>query len=472
MSAGAILADAAPARDAVAQRTPRRSAGTQAAAVLLGGAVAAAFGGAGAVVHLAFAPAAVLLAVWLLARDDHVGYLELTLWLWLVGPGVRRIVDFTSTFHPQSPVLTAAFLVSLVGLPVALAQRQRVARGIRIAFFLGFACVAYATVAGLLLNPFAAVAASLLTWLAPIALGFFVVMTPAPWLELRGMLLRVVVWGLLILGGYGVAQWFLVPAWDAFWLERIGDAGRSFGQPAPTEVRIWSLSNGPGPLAGLLVFLLLCLSAVARRGLMPVALVVGGLALALSSVRAAWIAVGLGLLLVAWRGQVRLLRTAVIVVAVVIGFAVAGGPIADQVSDRARTFVSGREDESARARLRFQALAVPAAISDPVGRGMGSTGAGVRFSGQGARAAFADTDSGFLEVLRTFGAVAGVMLLAGVLLPCLGAFILVRQADALVIAVSAALAVVPVSMVFGNALGLTTWLAMAIVGREDARAGR
>ncbi len=51
--------------------------------------------------------------------------LELGLWLWVLAPGVRRAVDFTTGYHENSVVLLAPPLVALLGGAVVLARWLR-----------------------------------------------------------------------------------------------------------------------------------------------------------------------------------------------------------------------------------------------------------------------------------------------------------------------------------------------------------
>jgi O-Antigen ligase len=438
------------------------------AAVLLGGAAAGSFGGLASAISLLLPLVALAVGVWLLARRDHVAYLELTLWAWLVAPGVRRIVDYGSYFHPQSAILAIPYLLALLGLPVAFAQRQTVTWSARVVFLLAFGVMAYGTLVGLLLNGPTATLASFLNWVPPLALGFFTLMTPVPWAALRAMFVRVVVVALLLLGTYGVVQWVTAPGWDRLWLADIGTAGQSFGQPKPYAIRIWSLSNGPGPLAGTLVWLLVSLAAARRLRLAGPASAAGALALAISAVRAAWIGLALAVALLGWRGRVHVLRFVAVAAAGIVILLAIGGPVAKQVTDRVQTFSSGSKDQSASTRIAFQASALPAAMRDPFGSGIGSTGAGVRAAARSSDSAFSNTDSGYLEVLRTFGAVPGVALLVALCGAALGGFARVRHADPLVVAWSALLATLPVGMLFGNAIGLATWLALGAMGRADA----
>lgn len=442
------------------------------AAVLLGGGVAGSFVGLGAVVN-ALLPWLVLLAgIRLLAARDHVAYLELTLWAWLVVPGVRRIVDYGSAFHAQSPILATPYLLALLGIPVAFAQRQPVAWSAKVTFLLAFGVMAYGTLVGLLMNGPTATLASFLNWVPPLAVGFFTLMTPVPWAALRPMFVRVAVAALLLLGTYGVIQWVVAPGWDRMWLADIGTAGQSFGQPKPYAIRIWSLSNGPGPLAGTLVFLLVSLAGSRRSRITQLAAAAGMLALAISAVRAAWIGLALALVLLAWRGRVHVVRIAAVVTCGVVLLLAVGGPVAKQVTSRIHTFSSGSKDQSASTRIAFQTAALPSALRDPFGTGIGSTGAGVRAGSNSQDSAYANTDSGYVETLRTFGSVPGAALLIVLAAAAIGGFSRVRRSDPLVVGWSALLATLPIGMLFGNAIGLATWLALGAMGRADAVAAR
>jgi len=94
----------------------------------------------------------------------------------------------------------------------------------------------------------------------------------------------------LILGIYGIYQFFMPPTWDRVWLEngRIGQISPSFGQPEPLRVRVWSTMNSPAPFANAMMAGLLLLLMIRSTLKLPAA-VAGYLAFLLSMVRTAWL---------------------------------------------------------------------------------------------------------------------------------------------------------------------------------------
>lgn len=445
--------------------------GWKVAALLLVGSTVATLGlGLGNVVYPAFSLVAVAAAALLLRKGKPGAYVELCLWLWLATPGVRRVVDYGTVWHLNSLVTLAPALASLVGLPSALRQRRAVLPEAALAFMVAAVVLPYSLAVGVVQNGAAPAVASLLNWLGPLALGYFVLVGPVDREALRHLLVRVIRFGLLLLAVYGVVQWWLAPAWDTLWMRNVADLANSFGQPRPYQIRVFSLLNSPVPLAAVLAWMLIAHTGADRWRWAVASLLVGYLAFGLTQVRAAWVVWLVAVAMLAARRRVRVLRVAVVIVAL-IGLAQFSAPIRKTIGDRiSGTVASGTSDESFVGRLRFQQRSFPDTLRDPVGRGLGSSGTATRLGGSTTSArAFADVDSGYLESLRVFGLVPGIALLASVLYACVRAWRRTRNADDFACRASAFLVAVPVGMVFGNFLvgvaGAVVWLLLGLLGR-------
>ncbi len=434
----------------------------------------ASVGGASAVQYLEPAVACLIGVRLLLLRRD-VDYLEFTLWLWMVSPELRRYIDYHSAYRSVSGVLVAPYLVALAGLPSAVRRRQQALWSVRMLFLFAGLAIVYSTVVGLALSGSkTAVLASLLTWSPPLALGFFVLMTPTPWSQLEEMMKRFVPWVLLLVAVYGFVQWFVVPPWDANWLQNISNAGQSFGQPEPFKLRIWSWLNSPGTLAGTIVWLIVTQLGMgfskrrAARLLEISGLVIGMALLGVTGVRAGWIGLGLSLLALLWYGRLPIGTILVGAAVLILVVTVVGGPVGSLIASRAKSLTSGTKDTSASARLSFQVHAVPQALSDPIGAGIGSTGAGVRAGSPTSNDPFANSDSGYLETLETFGSVPGGILLVLLVAACCGTFGWARRGPGLATALGASTIVAPILLLFGSVWGLTLLLSLGGVARADA----
>lgn len=422
-----------------------------------------------------FPVAAVLLAVVLLGRGRDVAVWELTIWLYLLAPLVRRVVDWRGGFHENSPVLLAAPAVALLGL-LALQRTRPLRPAAAAAFGAALLAAGYAVGLGLLLRPPVPVAVAVLQWVSPLAVALLVLLGPGDAQDVRTAVRRVTRWGLLLLGGYGLVQYFVLPPWDAAWMESVRFVLTSIGNPEPQQVRVFSTSNAPGPLATSLGVLILLALGSRRTRLDDLALGLGFLTFGLSLVRAAWVSLAVAVVLLVLSRRVSLVKLAGSAAALVAVVALVGGPVAETISGRIDdTASAGTEDTSFQARLAFQAAVLPEALRDPFGAGLGSTGTAVRRGATGRDLAFQDSDSGYVEALHVFGAPLAVALLGTVFWAAASTW---RRALAAPpgarpyeMVLAATLVTVPVAMLFGSALtaasGALFWSVLALTARAD-----
>lgn len=435
-------------------------------ALLLGGSAVLALA-VPAVVNLAFPVAAVALGVQLLSRGRVVALWELTVWLYLFTPLLRRLVDWRGGFHENSPVLLAAPAVALLG--VLAVRSSRLLRPVLAATFLGAVlATVYGALVGLVSYPPVVVAVASLQWLSPLALGLLVLLGRHDADDLRDAVLRVTRWGLLLIGGYGLVQFFFLPEWDAQWMRDVSDVLGSIGAPEPFEVRVFSTSNSSGPLGGTLGVLLLLGLCCRRSWVDDLALALGLASFGLCQVRASWVVFAVALALLVLSGRVSALRVLGAGTAVVVLVLALGGPVADTIRERVDdTTSAGAQDTSLQARIAFQSEVLPQALAQPLGAGLGSTGTAVQrnTSGNG----YADPDSGYVELLVVFGSPLGLVLLGTLVsgaVSCWRRALAVRGRDALFeVALAATVVTLPLGLVFGPAVtsigGVFAWTALA-----------
>lgn len=370
---------------------------------------------------LAYPAGALAVGVLLVGRDP-ARFLAFTWWLWFLTPEIRRLVDFQSGWSSISPVMVTPFLVgALTWGTLALHAPM-----LRYRAYVGFAPVIaglfYAYAVGMAQAGVGAATFGLLNWLVPVTLGAYVAIHWPLYPEMRDAVLRAFVLGLVVVGGYGLIQYFVMPAWDARWLIDVGMTNQ--GDPLPMRVRVFSTLNSSGPLAFLLITGLALLPA-ARGPLVPVA---GALALAsllLSLVRAAWLG---GLFAFAWllltmpgRHRLRLLAFgAALMVATLPLLAVPR--IGDAIATRFDSLNSMENDRSYQERQEFYGRFLAEALTEVVGAGLGTVDTATKLSNDGQLGVMAYFDSGLLRVPYelgwpgTLGYASGILVLLAVLL--------------------------------------------------------
>ena len=190
---------------------------------------------------------AVVLAAYLYRRNLP-GYVTLVCWLWFLTPMLRRILDYRVPGWTQpTPVQLAPPLAVCVPLLWLIADWRRVLQRRAAPLLCIVAVCIYATFLGLLNFAPRLVFQDLLTWVAPLVFAFMLCWHSEQAIELFQAFEKSFLYGLVVIGAYGVAQFFFLPGWDAFWMRWVNMD--SIGNPEPKEVRVFSTMNGPQILA-------------------------------------------------------------------------------------------------------------------------------------------------------------------------------------------------------------------------------
>lgn len=430
--------------------------------------------GLGELAGPAFLIAAMSMGIWMLLRRRWTEYLEFTLWLWLLAPLVRRVVDYSSQFHRLTPVLIAAPLVSLIGILAARHFRVHVYRDAMAAVAVAAAVFGYGVASGIVQVGVSAAANAGLNLFGPLALGVFVLAAPITSSALRDSLTRIAIFGGLIVGGYGIAQFFVLPEWDAEWV--IDSGITAVAKVEPEGLRIFGTLNSPGPYALALVALIIfCLAARGVSNILrTVAINVALVSLGLSLIRSGWIALTAAVILLLLTRRLSGSRLLLGVVALLVGLSLIGGPVTDTISTRFNDSVSsGAGDLSLEKRLEFQTSILGSTLRDPFGQGLGSTGTASRLAGEGGDASIVGSfDSGVFETLYTMGTLPGLVLLITTAATVTAGWRRALRLPAYSSFVAALAAAFTGSLLITNMYlgiyGVILWLAIGINGRSRA----
>lgn len=371
-----------------------------------------------AILTYAFPAMAVTVGAWLLFTDP-ARYLAFTLWLWMLSPFVRRVVDAQNGWNQQNAILLAPLLVCALAAVDAFYYAPRLKRVVAMPFVIGIACVLGGVLVGIFLTPVKLVLYAALSWTAPLLLGLHVAIHP----EHRERYHRAIVGALLIgivgMGIYGVAQFVMPAEWDRLWM--INSRMDSIGEPLPLRVRVFSTMNAPGPLAQFLTVALLIVLALRSAFKWPT-LAAGLLLMLMSLARSAWLGFAIGLALLLAVAPRRPRRGAVMLVAggalalVIVASAPLPTALASMrhtIATRLTTIGDLSMDNSFRARRYL----IPAVLSDiseqPLGSGLGSTLVGGARGRASSRLADQGLylDNGILEVLLVLGWFGGLVFL-------------------------------------------------------------
>ena len=334
-------------------------------------------------------------------------YIGFTWWIWFLAAFVRRVVDVQAGWADPNPVLLAPFFVTIVSLITFAKGLPKALRGGGLPFVLCIMGVVYGFLVGLINYPPQTVIVSMLGWLSPVAFGYHLYANWRIYPDLRQLLQRVFMWGVLVMGGYGVVQFLIAPGWDRFWLQNQDTL--VFGTPNPLGIRVFSTMHSPQPFACVMVAGLFLLFA-SRSSLRFPASAVGYLSLLLSLARSAWLSwiVALVVFLPSLKPklQMQLILTLLVMMIVVLPLTTID-PFASVISTRVQTIFSGQNDVSYVDRSQGYNAILTDAVTNIPGLGMGFVI---------TNASIGSNDSGILTLLLTLGWLGLLPYLGGLLL--------------------------------------------------------
>ncbi|GFE68199.1 O-antigen ligase family protein [Chroococcus sp. FPU101] len=332
--------------------------------------------GAGKIVRLAFPVASFGVGVFLYQRYSTF-YISFCWWIWFLAPLIRRLIDFRSGYQDQSIILITPFLISLIpalnflqyilkkypyrqgGLPFILALI-----GILYSFSIGLTNILdHQSSLTLMMR-------RLIEWISPITFGFYILANWRNYPNLKQNLQRTFFWGAIVMGGYGLIQFFFMPPWDLYWREKVVEL-RGF---ANVEHTIWSTSNSNGHFAALMIPCLILLFNHQNTWRIPVA-IVSILAFLLAQVRTAWAACIIGIVLLISnlhpRLQIRIILALLVLLLAVFPLATVE-PFSSMLDARFQSFSNLEDDVSLNSRQLIYQAYFERALLNPFGHGIAS----------------------------------------------------------------------------------------------------
>ena len=312
-----------------------------------------------------------------LLRRDTARYAAFLIWLWFLSPLVRRIADLYAGWQEPSLVLLTPYLVTALCVPplvqglLSRSRRSLAVAGVGIFVLAGLGVVVGMPV-GLLVGPSTA-ALEILNWFLPLCFGWYIATRADEVHRIEAAVASTFIAGAFVTGLYGIYQFVSPPLWDINWMQRSGMT--TIGRPLPFEVRVFGTMHSPGILASFLVIpLVLWLARPRARSMLAAG--VAGVALLLSQVRSAWLALVVAAVFVFGAlNAVQRVRMAVLTVAAVLlsSAALYTPEMRELVSSRMQTMERLEEDYSAMARVTGHELALEFVAQNPLGAGIGQT---------------------------------------------------------------------------------------------------
>ena len=370
----------------------------------------------GTVLTLAFPVLATLTGLWLYFKSParYVGFMW---WLWFLSPEVRRLADWSKgAFTPTSLIQIAPLAVTMIsGLSLiryypVLGQR----RGLPVLLIL--AGLAYAFMVGVVSSGPLAATYDLANWLYPILIGFHIMANTRDYPAYRDTIVNTFIWGMLVMGAYGLVQFAIMPPWDALWM--LGSQMNSQGDPVPMGVRVFSTMNSSGPFAFAMMGAMVYVMAANHR-VRWIAAALGFFAFGLSLVRSTWggwvVALLIQLVKSNNRVRLRIVASAMLLAGLCVPL-LAVGPVAERLQTRLDSIVNLKDDQSYAARNEFYATFAKTAFTDVSGEGMGATGTSTKLSNDGGQLGqYGNFDSGVMNIPFVLGWPGTPLYLSGIL---------------------------------------------------------
>jgi putative inorganic carbon (hco3(-)) transporter len=329
--------------------------------------------------------------------------------VWFLVPGVRRILGLTTGYVENDPLSLAPFLAT--GAIAALELlRVHVPRSTRRILLIAAGGFAVGFPVGLVTGPQSAVYAfvAYLAGVSGAVLGLGERVS-----VVASTMRRVLLFGIPAIAVYAILQRVLpLPAWDQEWIDATEFS--SIGIKEDDKIRVFASLNSPGTLATLLGLSLLCFLTVHRARMATVAAAaVVAVALSLTFVRSAWVALivaGVAHVVVSNGRSARLVfGSAALIVAATLALSPVSAT-ADDVLDRFKS-ITDREDTSTTERKATFSETLPVAVQAPLGHGLGSAGEATKLTGDSVLRA---PDNGYLGLIYQVGPIGFLLVMAAI----------------------------------------------------------
>jgi hypothetical protein len=345
---------------------------------------------------------------WLRARPWLYAYVVLS--LWAIVPGLRRIVDWKSSFSSVS-IVSIVPLLSLIPAAAILfgwSRGTKIGRVPLVAAWLWLGAFGYAYAVGIATGNAVSATYTFLNFVLPMCFGVYVSTLD---LTMETLYERIAKYALALsvpVALYAIYQYVAPPPWDLYWIQQTAIV--SVGSAAAFSFKPFSTLNGPGAYADFILGVVILNLPRFRFGNLwrTAAIVLNIVTLSLTLVRADWIGLLLALLIfvaLSPRKVQNLSSIAAVSIILVLFTANAAAlfgnsQAAIDLQNRFASLTSLGTDTSYRDRLRYFGDALTTAASQPTGAGLGVVGTAAKL---GAAGATVDFDNGYIARFTEMG---------------------------------------------------------------------
>lgn len=407
-------------------------------------------------------PASVFLVSLFVIKRSKAAYTGLACWLWLVTPFVRRVVEWRAG-GTATAILIAPYVAIAVGALVLIPKLSRVSTRRSMPLLFVLAAVCYGVFVGILHLSFSGLPQAILAWAMPPIFALFLFGERSEYESVYESFELAIVTGLLIIGVYGIYQFFLLPEWDAQWM--IQSDLQSIGLPEPFQVRVFSTMNSPQVFAAYCAAGLL----IALRSHLKIrylAVPAGFISLVLSLSRTAWMGFAAGIIylffLITNRQRVRIIAVAGCCLIAALA-ALQVPEVNSIVSARFNSLSDPQHDTSYEARVHDYNTVIQTMIDNPFGHGLSADAGSADQSAPAG--AVSQQDSSITASLFSLGLLGSTIFVLGLLLLGFGIFSKHGRSSALTGARAILLALAleaPFNNVISGPVGFLLWCCIGL----------
>jgi len=365
--------------------------------------------GIGSPLILIFPGSAFALGVFLYCRTPHL-YIGFAWWMFFVCNLIRRLIDYRAGYVTPGPWGFTAVLVASISMITVFRYLPMGHTKGRIPFVLALVVIGYAFCIGFYQNPLNAVVNETLSWLCPVAFSFHVFQQWRDYPSIKQIFLKTFLWGVLLMGIYGVIQYIFAPPWEQFFLSF---AGGSFGQPEPFGIRVFSSAGSPQAFAGVMLTGLIVIFCEATNPISYAASGFGYIAFILTMARAVWLsaAISIPLFLLSLKPshQIRMIVVATVIFTIVATALLSWEPVYEKFYERFESFLDLESDVSFNARSEGYQAVWRIASAQFLGQGLG-------FSFKKFGVSLGANDGSLFPLIFTFGWLGLTFYLGGFLM--------------------------------------------------------
>jgi hypothetical protein len=338
-------------------------------------------------------------------RFPHM-YVSFTLWTWFIGAVIYRLIEYRGLNTTIGDTLTVPRLVTAISLLSLIRYLPKSLKNGGMPFLMCSGSICYGFIIDFVQypqnysNPASLVNNILLFfgWIGPIAFGFHLFINWRDYPIYRQTILKTYLWCVLILGVYGLWQYFATPPWDSLDLDSIERLWMG-GQDKEGGLRVWS-TMGQTYAFTFNFFPGLLLLFIQKSPLRFLGFGVGSLTFLISRLRTAWLSFSISFLCFFLSSksntQLKTIVTIIVfilfIVPLLFYFSDSLTSVLTTISSRFQSF-SNSEDGSLMARKEFYERNFNYAISEFVGKGIDL----------GGKVGFSLGENGVMEILSSIG---------------------------------------------------------------------